>query len=107
MSTTQTKMSYAEIDQMRKLHHAGPCTVKCGNCKRVGHMTRDCKAPVASTSQRAHVANKKAVITCYECEGQGHFRNECRKLSNQNQVNQNRKEKAHENTSTVADNANA
>ncbi|GKC56773.1 reverse transcriptase domain-containing protein, partial [Tanacetum coccineum] len=91
----------------RKLHHAGPCTVKCGNCKRVGHMTRNCKAPVASTSQRAHVANKKAVITCYECEGQGHFRNECPKLSNQNQVNQNRKEKAHENTSTVADNANA
>ncbi|GKB84987.1 putative reverse transcriptase domain-containing protein, partial [Tanacetum coccineum] len=27
-----------------KLHHAGPCTVRCGNCKRVSHMTRDCKA---------------------------------------------------------------
>ncbi|GKA90103.1 putative reverse transcriptase domain-containing protein [Tanacetum coccineum] len=26
-----------------KLHHAGPCIVRCGNCKRVGHMTRDCK----------------------------------------------------------------
>nr|GEU71849.1 hypothetical protein [Tanacetum cinerariifolium] len=26
-----------------KLHHAGPCTVRCGNCKRHGHMTRDCK----------------------------------------------------------------
>ncbi|GKE09960.1 hypothetical protein Tco_1413511, partial [Tanacetum coccineum] len=23
-----------------KLHHTGPCIVKCGNCKRVGHMTR-------------------------------------------------------------------
>ncbi|GJR20598.1 hypothetical protein Tco_0969125 [Tanacetum coccineum] len=23
-----------------KLHHAGPFTVKCNNCKRVGHMTR-------------------------------------------------------------------
>ncbi|GJV49557.1 reverse transcriptase domain-containing protein [Tanacetum coccineum] len=85
----------------------GPCTVKCGNCKRVGHMTRNYKAPVASTSQRALVANKKVVITCYECGRQGHFRNECPKLSNQIQVNQNRKEKAHENTSTVADNANA
>nr|GEV40646.1 DNA-directed DNA polymerase [Tanacetum cinerariifolium] len=28
------------------MHHKGPCTVKCGNCKRVGHMTRDCKATV-------------------------------------------------------------
>nr|GEV58787.1 putative reverse transcriptase domain-containing protein [Tanacetum cinerariifolium] len=26
-----------------KMHHAGPCTVRCRNCKRVGHMTRDCK----------------------------------------------------------------
>nr|GEZ53196.1 reverse transcriptase domain-containing protein [Tanacetum cinerariifolium] len=25
-----------------KLHHDGPCTVKCGNCKKVGHMLRDC-----------------------------------------------------------------
>ncbi|GKB27599.1 putative reverse transcriptase domain-containing protein [Tanacetum coccineum] len=31
------------------LHHEGPCTVKCGNCKRVGHMTRDCKAAIAAT----------------------------------------------------------
>ncbi|GJX74928.1 putative reverse transcriptase domain-containing protein [Tanacetum coccineum] len=26
-----------------KLHHAGPCIVRCGNYKRVSHMTRDCK----------------------------------------------------------------
>ncbi|GKE98111.1 reverse transcriptase domain-containing protein [Tanacetum coccineum] len=29
-----------------KLHHVGPCTVKCSKCKRVGHMTRDCRALV-------------------------------------------------------------
>ncbi|GJT86305.1 reverse transcriptase domain-containing protein [Tanacetum coccineum] len=29
-----------------KLHHAGLCTVRCGNCKRVGHMTKDCKVTV-------------------------------------------------------------
>ncbi|GJW98219.1 hypothetical protein Tco_0180027 [Tanacetum coccineum] len=26
-----------------KLHHEGPCTVKCGKCNKVRHMTRDCK----------------------------------------------------------------
>ncbi|GJS60709.1 reverse transcriptase domain-containing protein [Tanacetum coccineum] len=31
-----------------KLHHVGPCTVKCSNCKWVGHMTRDCKEYVAA-----------------------------------------------------------
>nr|GEV44927.1 hypothetical protein [Tanacetum cinerariifolium] len=86
----------SQRNEVVKAHAIGPSSKKA-----------NCKAPVASTSQRAHVANKKAAITCYECGGQGHFRNECPKLSNQNQVNQNRKEKAHENTSTVADNVNA
>ncbi|GJT09212.1 putative reverse transcriptase domain-containing protein, partial [Tanacetum coccineum] len=36
-----------------RLHHEGPCMVKCGYYKRVGHMTRDCKAAVATTPQRA------------------------------------------------------
>ncbi|GKD82690.1 reverse transcriptase domain-containing protein [Tanacetum coccineum] len=49
------------------LPYVGSCTMKCSNCKRVGHMTRDCKASVASMNQRAHVANPKATITCYEC----------------------------------------
>nr|GFC86816.1 reverse transcriptase domain-containing protein [Tanacetum cinerariifolium] len=25
-----------------KLHHKGLCTIRCGNCKKVGHQTRDC-----------------------------------------------------------------
>ncbi|GKB35351.1 hypothetical protein Tco_0880293 [Tanacetum coccineum] len=25
-----------------KFHHNGQCTVKCANCKRVGHLTQDC-----------------------------------------------------------------
>ncbi|GKE90208.1 reverse transcriptase domain-containing protein [Tanacetum coccineum] len=75
-----------------KLHHVGQCTVKCSKCKRVGHMTRDCRASVAAMNQRVHVANPKATITCYEC---GRLGNECQKLRNQNQVNQIWKEKAH------------
>nr|GEU66434.1 reverse transcriptase domain-containing protein [Tanacetum cinerariifolium] len=37
-----------------KLHHAGPCTVRCGNCKRVGHMTRDCKDGGNKATTRAY-----------------------------------------------------
>ncbi|GJT83247.1 putative reverse transcriptase domain-containing protein [Tanacetum coccineum] len=36
-----------------KFHHAGPCTVRCGNCKRVGHITRDCTTTVTPNTQRA------------------------------------------------------
>nr|GEY25522.1 reverse transcriptase domain-containing protein [Tanacetum cinerariifolium] len=50
-----------------KLHHVGPCTVKCGNYKRVDHMTRDYKTPVPATTQRAPIVNPKATVTCYEC----------------------------------------
>ncbi|GJU39340.1 reverse transcriptase domain-containing protein [Tanacetum coccineum] len=51
----------------RKLHHVRPCTMKCSKCKRVGHMTRDCKTFVAAMNQRARVSNPNATITCYEC----------------------------------------
>ncbi|GKE61062.1 putative reverse transcriptase domain-containing protein [Tanacetum coccineum] len=40
-----------------KLHHAGSCTVRCGNCKRVSYMTRDCKVTVTPNTQRAPVGN--------------------------------------------------
>ncbi|GJV46511.1 putative reverse transcriptase domain-containing protein [Tanacetum coccineum] len=84
-----------------KLHHVGPCTVKCSKCKRVGHMTRDCKTSIAAMNQRTHVATPKATITCYECGRLGHFRNECQKLRNHNQINKFWKEKARENSSDI------
>ncbi|GKB03154.1 putative reverse transcriptase domain-containing protein [Tanacetum coccineum] len=47
-----------------KLHHEGPCTVRCGKCKKVGNLTRDCK-----------------------CGRQGHYRSDCPKLKDQNRRN--------------------
>ncbi|GJW58762.1 putative reverse transcriptase domain-containing protein [Tanacetum coccineum] len=69
-----------------KTHHAGPCTVRCGNCKRVGHMTRDCKVIVTPNTQRALVGNQPGIV-CYECGRPGHFRKDCPKLRNQNRGN--------------------
>nr|GEW00354.1 reverse transcriptase domain-containing protein [Tanacetum cinerariifolium] len=71
-----------------KLHHTGPYTVKCGNCKRVSHMTKDCRTLVHATTQRAPVTNQKAAVTCYECRKQGHYQSECLKLKNLNHGNQ-------------------
>nr|GEW01830.1 reverse transcriptase domain-containing protein [Tanacetum cinerariifolium] len=70
-----------------KIHHEGPCTVKCRKCNKVGHMARDCKnAIVVPTTQRASIVNQR-VPTCFECGRQGHSRNECSKLKNQNRGN--------------------
>ncbi|GKD12613.1 reverse transcriptase domain-containing protein [Tanacetum coccineum] len=46
-----------------KLHHNGPCTVKCGNCKKVGHMTRDCRNPAANLLP----LRIKETLNLYEC----------------------------------------
>nr|GEW14792.1 retrotransposon protein, putative, Ty3-gypsy subclass [Tanacetum cinerariifolium] len=69
-----------------KMHHARPCTVRCGNCKRVGHMTRDCKVTVTLNTQRALVGNHLGIV-CYECRTPGHFKKDYPKLRNQNRGN--------------------
>ncbi|GJW82247.1 putative reverse transcriptase domain-containing protein [Tanacetum coccineum] len=72
-----------------RLHHEGLCNVRCGNCKRVGHLTRDCTVAVTPNTQRAAVGNQSGVI-CYECGRPGHFRKDCPKLRNQNRGKQTR-----------------
>ncbi|GJT00842.1 putative reverse transcriptase domain-containing protein [Tanacetum coccineum] len=69
-----------------RMHHEGPCMAKCGNCKRVGHLTRECRTAIAATPQRASVGNQTG-NTCYECGRPGHYRNESPKLRNQNREN--------------------
>nr|GEV17438.1 hypothetical protein [Tanacetum cinerariifolium] len=71
-----------------KMHHAGPCTMRHGNCKRVGHMTRDCKVTVTSNTQRAPVGSQHGIV-CYECGRPRHFRKDYPKLRNQNRGNKN------------------
>ncbi|GKE91337.1 putative reverse transcriptase domain-containing protein [Tanacetum coccineum] len=69
-----------------KLHHAGLCTVRCGNCKRVGHITRDYTTTVTPNTQRAPVGSHPGIV-CYECGKPGHFRKNCPKSRNQNRGN--------------------
>ncbi|GJS98214.1 putative reverse transcriptase domain-containing protein [Tanacetum coccineum] len=47
-------------------NHNGQCTVKFRNCKKVDHMTQDCRNPAAARNQRTHA--------CYECGSLRHFK---------------------------------
>nr|GEV28755.1 hypothetical protein [Tanacetum cinerariifolium] len=79
------------LDNKCIYHHVGPCTMSCGNFKKVGHLTRDCTMTFATNTQRAPVGNQQGIV-CYECERPGHFRKDCPKLRNQNRGNQTRNE---------------
>ncbi|GKE41915.1 putative reverse transcriptase domain-containing protein, partial [Tanacetum coccineum] len=70
-----------------KLHQEGPCTVRCGKCNKVGHLTRDCKVTNSTTSTlRGQIVNQR-VFTCFECGRQRHYRSDCPKLKDQNRGN--------------------
>nr|GEZ18133.1 putative reverse transcriptase domain-containing protein [Tanacetum cinerariifolium] len=76
-------------------YHDGPCRPKCTNCKRTGHIAQDCKSRAANTNNNNNNNNWRAttayqgVPTCFECGAQGHFKNNCPRLVNRNQGNQN------------------
>ncbi|GJZ91593.1 putative reverse transcriptase domain-containing protein [Tanacetum coccineum] len=70
-----------------KLHHLGPCTVRCVKCNKVGHLARNCRVTNPTTpTQRGQIMNQK-VVTCFECGAQGHYRSDCPKIKNQNRGN--------------------
>nr|GEX36825.1 hypothetical protein [Tanacetum cinerariifolium] len=55
-------------------HHDGECAPKCTNCKKTGHLAKDCWHPIK--------ANNQKTITCYECGNQGHYRSDFSMLKN-------------------------
>nr|GEU67504.1 reverse transcriptase domain-containing protein [Tanacetum cinerariifolium] len=72
-----------------RLHHEGLCTIRCGNCKKIGHQTRDCRVIVTPNTQGAAVGNQQGIV-CYECGRPGNFRKDCPKMRSQNCENQTR-----------------
>ncbi|GJV59158.1 reverse transcriptase domain-containing protein [Tanacetum coccineum] len=69
-----------------KFHHTRR-TAKCGKCKRIGHLTKSCRASVHATTQRPMVATQKTEVTCYEYRILGHYKSDCPKWKNQNPMN--------------------
>ncbi|GJW85033.1 putative reverse transcriptase domain-containing protein [Tanacetum coccineum] len=61
-------------------HHTGQCAPKCGNYKRYGHTTNDCRVNTNNNNNNNN-KNQKAGA-CYECGNTGHIKKNCPKLKN-------------------------
>ncbi|GJS15803.1 putative reverse transcriptase domain-containing protein [Tanacetum coccineum] len=71
-------------------NHEGPCPPRCSNCKKVGHLAKDCRSRPANANNnnRNNNNNNYKGNGCYECEAQGHFKRNYPKLKNNNRGNQ-------------------
>ncbi|GJS91549.1 putative reverse transcriptase domain-containing protein [Tanacetum coccineum] len=68
-------------------HHTGQCAPKCGNCKRYGHTTSDCRVNTNNNNNKKK-KNQKAGA-CYECGSTGHIKKNRLKLKNRGNGNGN------------------
>ncbi|GJR23714.1 hypothetical protein Tco_0972241 [Tanacetum coccineum] len=76
MDKKTSTLAERQAENKRNLDNNNLPRSKCVNCKRVGHLTRDCRSPAAINNQRN--------LTCYECRNQGHYMSDCPELKNQN-----------------------
>ncbi|GJV25493.1 reverse transcriptase domain-containing protein [Tanacetum coccineum] len=74
-SISQTEQQECKVEgnannkRMWDGNHNRQCTIKGGNCKKVDHMTRECRNPTVARNQQTH--------TCYKCGGLRHFKSKC------------------------------
>nr|GEY90592.1 hypothetical protein [Tanacetum cinerariifolium] len=64
-------------------YHIRQCAPKCGNCKRYGHTTSNCRV---KTNNNNNNNNQKA-RACYECGNTGHIKKNYPKLKNRGNGN--------------------
>nr|GEW34880.1 hypothetical protein [Tanacetum cinerariifolium] len=69
-------------------HHNRQCTPRCKNCKKVGHLARDCRGSAAAANKQRAPEEIQRVVTCFECEVKGHYKKDFPKLKNNNHGNQ-------------------
>ncbi|GJV89226.1 reverse transcriptase domain-containing protein [Tanacetum coccineum] len=61
-----------------RLHHTGPCRVKCQVCNKIGHQTKNCRNKRPTTRNDLQTVS----VTCNACGKKGHYANQRSKANN-------------------------
>ncbi|GJS56124.1 reverse transcriptase domain-containing protein [Tanacetum coccineum] len=52
-------------------HHTGPCTGRCNNCNRMGHLSKNCQSKKPATGSN----QLPMTVVCHACSEKGHYIN--------------------------------
>ncbi|GJW29964.1 putative reverse transcriptase domain-containing protein [Tanacetum coccineum] len=58
-------------------HHTGPCTGRCNNCNRMGHLSKNCRSKKPATRSNQLLVT----VVCHACGEKGHYTNQCQKTN--------------------------
>ncbi|GKE79480.1 reverse transcriptase domain-containing protein, partial [Tanacetum coccineum] len=58
-------------------HHTGPCTGRCNNCNKMGHLSKNCRSKKPATGSN----QLPMTVVCHACGEKGHYTNQCRKTN--------------------------
>ena len=74
------KFTKFELKNSRNKGYEEKKEIECYNCRRKGHMARDCRAPKSDNSgrNRGQHDRKQAGQACFLCGKPGHYARDCR-----------------------------
>ncbi|GJS09209.1 putative reverse transcriptase domain-containing protein [Tanacetum coccineum] len=58
-------------------HHTGPCTSRCNNYNRIGHLSKNCQSKKPATRSN----QLPVTVVCHACGEKGHYTNQCQKTN--------------------------
>ena len=103
LSATDQSDHHSSASAISKFHSGGDTrnysnnphqNIVCHNCKRRGHIQRNCRAAPANRSyadrptqrDNRRMDQNSENVQCYECRGRGHYANQCATRENRRQV---------------------
>ncbi|GKE12819.1 reverse transcriptase domain-containing protein [Tanacetum coccineum] len=73
-----TNNRYNNLQQQNRRQEAGRAyAVRCNNCNRIGHLSKNCRSKKPATGSN----QLPVTVVCHACGKKGHYTNQCQKTN--------------------------